>query len=128
MGAASKRKGRGGELELAETLNAMGYEKVAAGECTSYGHEPDISGLWGVHVECKRCERLNISKAMLQSVTDAAKFRDGRPAVFHRRNREQWLVTMRLQDFMRMYGAAIGQPPKNPARGAGEGIDAANSK
>lgn len=128
MGAASKRKGRGGERELADQLNAMGYKNVEAGACTSYGKEPDVSGLWGVHIECKRVEKLNISKAMAQSVADAAKFRDGRPAVFHRRSREQWLVTMRLQDWARMYGAAIGQPPKDPARGAGKGIDAANSK
>ena len=82
----------------------------------------------GVHIECKRVEKLNVSKAMKQSIDDAEKFHDGRPAVFHRRNREPWLVTMRLSDWARMYGAAIGQPPKNPTRGAGDGIDAANSK
>lgn len=118
MGASSKTKGRAGELELAEKLNGMGYDTVKAGACSSYGQEPDISGLRGVHIECKRVEKLNISKAMKQSIDDAAKFHDGRPAVFHRRNREPWLVTMRLSDWARMYGAAIGQPPKDPARAA----------
>ena len=118
MGRSSKTKGRAGELELAEKLNGMGYDTVKAGACSSYGQEPDISGLRGVHIECKRVEKLNISKAMQQSIDDAAKFHDGRPAVFHRRNREPWLVTMRLSDWARMYGAAIGQPPKDPARAA----------
>lgn len=120
MGASSKSKGRSGELELAEKLNDMGYTTVKAGACSSYGKEPDVSGLRGVHIECKRVEKLNISKAMQQSISDAAKFHDGRPAVFHRRNREPWLVTMRLSDWARMYGAAIGQPPKDPARAAQE--------
>lgn len=115
MGRSSKTKGRAGELELAETLNDLGYTTVKAGACTSYGQEADVSGLRGVHIECKRVEKLNISKAMQQSIDDAAKFHDGRPAVFHRRNREGWLVTMRLEDWARMYGKAIGQPPKAPA-------------
>ena len=115
MGASSKTKGRRAELELAEKLNGMGYDTVRAGACSSYGQEPDISGLRGVHIECKRVEKLNISKAMQQSINDAEKFHDGRPAVFHRRNREPWLVTMRLSDWARMYGAAIGKPPKDPA-------------
>lgn len=114
MGAKSKRKGRAGELELTALLNELGYTTVRAGACTSYGHEPDISGLRGIHVECKRVERLNLEDAMRQSVDDAAKFHDGRPAVFHRRNGKTWLVTMRLEDWARMYGAAIGQPPKSP--------------
>lgn len=115
MGAKSKRKGRAGELELTAVLNELGYTTVRAGACTSYGQEADVSGLRGIHVEVKRVERLNLEAAMRQSVDDAAKFRDGRPAVFHRRNGKPWLVTMRLEDWARMYGAAIGQPPKGPA-------------
>ena len=118
MGASSKSKGRAGELELATELNRMGYDTVKAGACSSYGQEADVSGLRGIHCEVKRVEKLNVSKAMKQSIADAEKFHDGRPAVFHRRNREPWLVTMRLSDWARMYGAAIGQPPKDPARAA----------
>lgn len=70
----------------------------------TFGSVPDISGLPGVHIEVKRVERLNISEAMAQAVRDADRFNDGLPAVFHRRNREQWLVTLRLDDFMKLYG------------------------
>ena len=69
----------------------------------SYGTEPDLSGLPGVHIECKRVERLNISQAMDQAVRDAERFKDGSPAVFHRRNREGWLVTMQLSDWLDIF-------------------------
>ena len=37
------------------------------------------------------------------AVRDADKFKDGLPAVFHRRNRTEWLVTMTLTDWIRLY-------------------------
>lgn len=102
MGRASQRKGRAGELELARLLRGYGYD-VQPGQAVSYGATPDLVGLSGVHIECKRNERLNVPEAMAQAVRDADRFRDGAPAVFHRRNRSGWLVTMRLPDWMKMY-------------------------
>lgn len=101
MGAKSQRKGRGGELELARLLQEYGYD-VQPGQAVSYGSTPDISGLPGVHCEVKRVERLNVLEAMKQAERDAAKF-GGIPALFHRRSRSPWLVTMRLQDWIEMY-------------------------
>lgn len=57
-------------------------------------------------MEVKRVERLNISQAMAQAVRDAERFKDGAPTVFHRRNREPWLVTMRLTDWLDLFGAS----------------------
>ena len=102
MGRASQRKGRAGELELAQLLQGYGYD-VQPGQAVSYGATPDLVGLSGVHIECKRNERLNVPEAMAQAARDADRFRDGAPAVFHRRNRSGWLVTMRLPDWMKMY-------------------------
>lgn len=102
-GRASQRKGRAGELELARLLQGYGYP-VEPGMAASYGETPDLIGLPGVHVECKRNERLNLLDAMAQAVRDADKFGDGAPAVFHRRNRSGWLVTMRIQDWIGLYG------------------------
>lgn len=107
MGAKSKNKGRRGELELAQKLNGMGYTSVKAGACTSYGQEADVSGLRGVHIECKRVERLDLTGAMQQATRDSDRFHDGLPAVFHRKNREEWYVTMRLEDWSRIYKAAL---------------------
>lgn len=55
MGRASQRKGRAGELELARILQGYGYD-VQPGRAQSYGEVPDLSGLPGVHIECKRNE------------------------------------------------------------------------
>lgn len=105
MGRASQRKGRTGELELARLLRGYGYD-VQPGQAVSYGATPDLVGLSGVHIECKRNERLNVPEAMAQAVRDADRFRDGAPAVFHRRNRSGWLVTMQICDWMEMYQKA----------------------
>lgn len=102
MGARSQRKGRAGELELTALLNEYGI-RARPGDPVSYGSTPDITGMPGIHIECKRNERLNILEAMRQAVRDAEKFKDGLPAVFHRKNRAPWLVTMRLEDFMEVY-------------------------
>ena len=102
MGAASQRKGAAGERELASRLREYGYE-IERGGSLSFGEVPDLVGLPGVHIECKRVERLNVPEAMQQAVKDSARFQDGMPALFHRRNRQPWLVTLRLEDFMQLY-------------------------
>ena len=98
----SQRKGRGGELELAQVLQGYGYD-VKSGRSQSYGAEPDLTGLPGVHIECKRAEQMRIQDWIDQAVRDSERFHDGLPAVFHRRNRQGWLVTMRLPDWLEMY-------------------------
>lgn len=100
-GRSSQAKGAKGERELAAYLAEEGYQTERGGYC--YGEKPDFIGLPGIHVECKRVEALNVSKAMRQAAGDAEKFQDGYPAVFHRKNREPWLVTMCLRDWMHLY-------------------------
>ena len=103
MGKTSQAKGRRGEIELAGILRERGFP-VQAGMAQSYGKEPDMYGLPGIHCEVKRVERLNVPEAMAQSVRDSERFHDGKPALFHRRNRSEWLVTMRLSDWLALYG------------------------
>jgi len=102
MGISSQRKGANGERELAAVLREYGYDMERGGSL-SFGEVPDLVGLPGVHIECKRVERLNVPAAMQQAVKDSQRFRDGMPALFHRRNRQPWLVTIRLEDFMQLY-------------------------
>ena len=102
MGKTSQRKGRGGELELSRILNDAGIS-CRPGAAVSYGCTPDLLDVPGIHPEVKRVEKLNVHTAMNQAVRDADKFKDGLPAVFHRRNRTGWLVTMTLTDWIRMY-------------------------
>ncbi len=111
MGAKSQRKGRAAELELSRILQEHGYP-VEAGRAQSYGEVPDLSGLPGIHIECKRAETLRLSDWMAQARRDAERF-GGLPAVFRRRNRAPWLVTMLLEDWLRLYRGYCHQPPSN---------------
>lgn len=102
MGRSQQRKGAVGERELVEVLNGYGYS-VERGGSQTYGTVPDVTGLPGIHIECKRVERLNLYEAMQQAIGDSERFKDGMPAVFHRKNRQPWCVTMRLQDWILIY-------------------------
>ena len=102
-GKYSREKGKRNELSLMHTLrDTYGYP-VRRGYV--FQHESDLVGLEGIHVECKAVERLNIHKAMEQATEEAAKRNDGIPTVFHKRNRGEWLVTMKLTDWIDLYGA-----------------------
>lgn len=97
----SKRKGKNGELELCRALRGHGYECKRSVQYSGANGDADVVGLPGIHIECKRVERLNLTDAMHQAIRDA---RPGElPAVFHRRNDEPWLVTMPLGDWIEIY-------------------------
>ncbi len=102
MGKSSQSKGRRAELELSRILKGYGYD-VRPGEPVSFGAEPDLVGLENIHIEVKHRENVNLTAALEQARRDAERFGDGLPAVFHRRNRQPWLVTMRLTDWMEIY-------------------------
>lgn len=109
MGAKSQRKGRAAELELAHILQGYGYQ-VEPGQAVSYGSTPDLTGLPGVHIECKRVEQQSLYAWIDQARRDADKFNDGLPAVFWRKNRTPWLVVMDLRDWIAVYDRYHGNP------------------
>jgi Holliday junction resolvase len=96
----SRAKGARGERELAKKLREYGYD-CRRGQQYSGIEGKDVVGLPGIHIECKRVERLNIYDAIAQAVRDAKS--DEKPAVFHRKNNCEWLVTMRLEDWIELY-------------------------
>lgn len=102
MGTRSQRKGAAGERELASILREHGYD-CSRGGSLSFGEVPDLTGLPGIHVECKRVERLNVQETMDQAIRDSERMQDGIPTLFHRRNRKPWLVTIRLEDWLKLY-------------------------
>ena len=104
MSSKSQRKGAAGERELAALLSAAGYECQRGGSL-SFWEIPDVLGLPGIHIEVKRVERLNVCEAMEQAIRDSDRMLDRMPALFHRRNRKPWLVTMRLEDWLKLYGS-----------------------
>ena len=102
----SDRKGKQGERELAKKLREYGYD-CRRGQQHSGIEGEDVVGLPGIHVECKRVERLNIYDAVDQAKRDSGKndlpFGYNLPTVFHRKNRCEWLVTMTLDDWIELY-------------------------
>ena len=108
-GRGAQREGAAGERELAAILREYGYDCTRGGSL-SFGEIPDLSGLPGIHVECKRVERLNVGEAMEQSIRDSERMQDGIPTLFHRRNRKPWLVTMRLSDWIQLYKESRRKP------------------
>lgn len=100
-GRGSRNKGANGERELARILREDYGIEAQRGKV--FYHESDLIGLPGIHPEVKRVERLNIHEAIKQAIDEAEKRKDGKPVVFHRRNRGGWLVTLRLEDFMSIY-------------------------
>ena len=101
MSRYSQRKGREAEIELSRILNAA-MIPAAPGKALSYGSEPDLTGIAGIHAEVKRHERIEIGSWMRQAERDAVRF-GGWPCVFHRRSREPWLVTMHLTEWIELY-------------------------
>lgn len=98
----SRDKGARYERELAADFRTEGYDKSRRGQQYSGANgDADVVGLPHIHVEAKHVERLNIHDAMDQAVRDA---KPGElPAVFHRKNHCETLVTMRMVDWFKIY-------------------------
>lgn len=107
MGRMSKRKGARGEYLLAELFRENGFENVRRVGQQQYqrGSEvADVVGLPGCHIECKFVERLDLRRAMEQSQRDAEDEGQGNiPLVCHKQSRRPWLVTLRIEDFIKLY-------------------------
>jgi Holliday junction resolvase len=97
----SRAKGARGERELSKVLREYGYDTRRGQQYSGANGDADVVGLPNIHIECKWVEKLNLDKAMNQSIDDA---RDGEiPVVMHKKNRKPWLITMRLDEWMEMY-------------------------
>lgn len=104
----SREKGARGERELANFLIAHGYQARRGQQYSGANGDADVEGLDGIHIECKRVEKLNIDKAMKQSCEDAYadSLKQGKtivPTVWHRANGAKWKVTMLAEDFLNLY-------------------------
>ena len=101
MGKASRDKGKRGERELAGILRDYGYDCRRGQQFCGSNGDADVVGLPGIHIECKRVERLDLYGAVEQAKRDAKE--EELTVVMHRRNNCEWLVTMPLEDWMSMY-------------------------
>ena len=97
----SHAKGKRFELEIAAKLREMGYEARRTQQYSGKTEEAsDVVGLNGIHIECKHQEQMRLYDWMAQAERDA---KDTLPAVFHKQNRKPILVTMKFEDWMKLY-------------------------
>lgn len=120
-GKSARDKGKRYELELVHILRGFYGYPVRRGYV--FQHESDVVGLEGIHIECKAVERLNVREAYRQAVDEAHKRNDGVPVVFHHKNRQGWLVTLSLADFMDMYGGWNDTERDGAQAHEGNGLD-----
>jgi hypothetical protein len=102
----SREKGKAGELELAAFLREHGFTEARRGQQFKGGSEsPDVVGVPGHHIECKRVEALSLYDALAQAQRDAGP--GDIPIVAHRRNGKPhhplpWLAILTLDDYLLM--------------------------
>lgn len=99
----SKQKGARFERHLASLLREYGYNtRRTAQYCGNTGDASDVVGLPGLHIEAKHQEQMRLYEWMSQAKRDSEG--TGKlPAVFHKKNNAEILVTMRLEDYMNLY-------------------------
>ena len=97
----SRAKGARGERMWRDELReAFGDSSIRRGQQFSgLGDSPDVvcPCLPDVHWEVKFCQVVKIGAWMAQAIRDA---KDKLPVVAHKRNGEEWLITLRAADFL----------------------------
>ena len=103
----STAKGARFERTLAKIFREQyGYSdsRRTAQYCGNTGDASDVVGLPGIHIEAKHQERMSLYDWMAQAINDAEASEERKiPAVFHKKNNAEILVTLRLDDFMKIY-------------------------
>ena len=101
MGKASRDKGKRGERELASKLREYGYDSHRGVQYKGGADSPDVTGLKGIHIECKRVEQLRLYDSLSQSKSDCGA--NEMPVVMHRKNNCEWVVIQPLGDWINLY-------------------------
>lgn len=105
MAINSKQKGARFERLLASKFREQGYDaRRTAQYCGNSGDAADVTGLPGIHVEAKAQEQMRLYEWMAQAKRDAAAGGgNALPAVFHKKNHAEILVTMELDDWFCLF-------------------------
>ena len=107
----SKTKGAAGERELSNLLKEYGYNTRRGQQFCGANGDADVVGLPYIHIECKRVEKLNLYDAYEQAVHDCKN--NDLPTVFHRKNNKKWLVTMGIEDWLKLYRGLVKNDQNN---------------
>lgn len=103
-GRHSRNKGKRGEREVVKIFRDAGYP---ARRSVQYNGRPgtaaDVIGVPGMHIEVKFVEKESVRAWYKQAERDAAASPEQDiPIVVHRKSREFWLVTMSLNDLIKL--------------------------
>ena len=99
----SKNKGKRGELALVHKLNEYGFKTRRSQQYAGINHDADVVGIDGLHIECKYTA--NGHGSLYEWIAQAVRDSKGNiPVVMHKKvsntsKGNEWLVTMRLEDF-----------------------------
>lgn len=102
----SKAKGARFERNLASKFREYGYtdSRRTAQYCGNTGDASDVVGLPYLHIEAKHQEKMYLYDWIGQAKRDAeANGKGNIPAVFHKKNNAEILVTLTLDGFMQIY-------------------------
>lgn len=107
MGKFSRDKGKRGELYVVDKFKEYGYKcRRTAQYKGNTGQAQDVEGIDYIHVEVKFVERFNVYNAMEQAIRDSSlSERKAFPAVFHKKNRTELMVTMKFEDWIKLYNS-----------------------
>lgn len=106
MAINSKAKGARFERTLAGKFREYGFDDArrTVQYCGNTGDASDVVGLPGIHIEAKHQEKMYLYDWIGQAKRDAEAGGAGNlPAVFHKKNNAEILVTMRLDDWINLY-------------------------
>ncbi len=102
----SNQKGKRFERTLASKFREYGYTDArrTAQYCGNTGDASDVVGLPYIHCEAKAQETMRLYDWTDQAKRDAEANGKGHlPAVFHKKNHCEILVTMTFDDWMKLY-------------------------
>lgn len=101
----SKQKGKTGELEVSHYLKDRGFDARRGQQFSGGDDSPDVvHSIEGIHIEVKRTEKLQLYKFLKQAITDA---KDKIPTIWHRQNKQEWVVILRAEDFIKLIEKTI---------------------
>jgi len=109
IGKMSKNKGAEGERAMARELIKRGFPARRGRQFSGGDDSPDVicEDLNFLNIEVKRVEKLNIYRAIRQSKEDAGMKKV--PIVAHKTNRNEWLVSLPLYNFMDIIQCLLGR-------------------
>ena len=104
----SRRKGKTGELELVHKLKGYGYKVRRSQQYAGINNDADVVGIEGLHIECKYTANGHGKCYEWIDQANSDRREDEIAVVMHRKvskesRGNEWLVTMLIDDFMKVW-------------------------